>query len=35
MTVNIFAFDFTVAMHGVDSRDWDSSGLCCRTQISV
>ena len=35
MTVNIFALDFTVAMHDEDTRYWDSPGLYCRTQISV
>lgn len=36
MAVNTFALNInTVNMHGVDTRYWYSSGLYCRTQISV
>lgn len=35
MTVNTFTLYFTVAMHDEDTRHWDSSGLYCRTQITV
>ena len=36
MAVKTFALNInTVTMHGVDTRYWYSSGLYCRTQISV
>lgn len=35
MTVNIFAFNIAITMHGEDTRYWESSGLYCRTKISV
>ena len=36
MVVSIFALNVnTITMHGVDTHYWDSSGLYCRTQISV
>ena len=35
MMVNIYALNITVTMHDVDSRYGYSSGLYCRTQISV
>lgn len=36
MAVRTFALNInTVTMHGVDTRYWYSSGLYCRTKISV
>lgn len=35
MTVNIFALYTTVTMRDDDTRYFDSSGLYCRTQISI
>lgn len=36
MVVGIFTLNInTNTMRGVDTRYWDSSGLYCRTQISV